>query len=198
MLPVRHGRPMLQSRPTSLFPDRPKKIEFWHPGTDELILSLPANDVAEPNVFGLHHGTALLACRVLAYNAQGYLSTSPDPTDISFRHTGDPDSLLFEPKYYYIVTSTLQYEICQQFSDWRFPHDWYEEVWGLHSPGAGAPWDMNTQVASFYVKQRDSVCVISGDNDSLTMAHLVPILERAWVRVLIVNLAIYDELSCTS
>ena len=87
MLPLRYERPLFPLRPTSQFPERAIMVSFWHPGTNELLLRLPANDVSSRNVFGLHHGTALLACEVLAYNACGYLSTS------RYRHPEIPQTM---------------------------------------------------------------------------------------------------------
>jgi hypothetical protein len=199
MLPLRYERPLLPLRPTSQFPERAIMVSFWHPGTNELLLRLPANDVSSPNVFGLHHGTALLACEVLAYNARGYLSTSRDPADHGSQHAGGRDSLLLERKYYYFIPSKPQYEICRLFSEWPFPHESYAEVWGSGILDSSVRVELQTDGASLVIRERDGVCAISGCSDSLSMSYIVPIAESDWVCVLIIiSLAIYVELCCVS
>ena len=194
MLPLRYDRPLLPLRPTSQFPERAIMVSFWHPGTNELLLCLPS-----PNVFGLHHGTALLACEVLAYNAHGYLSTSRDPEDHGSQHAGGRDSLLLERKYYYFVPSKPQYEICRLFSEWPFPHKSYAEVWGSGILDSGVRVELQTDDACLVIRERDGVCAISGSSDSLSMSHIVPITESDWVCVLIIiSLVIYVELCCVS
>ncbi|KAF5384127.1 hypothetical protein D9615_003228 [Tricholomella constricta] len=184
-LPLRHERPILPLRSASLFPERASKIAFWHPGTNSPFLFLPANDISDvPNVFGLHHGTALLACQVLAFNEPGYLSTSRDPEDVSSRHDGGPDSLLLQTEYYYFPVNFDDYKICVRFSKWRFPHKSFSgEDWGSSDLDPGIEGDLpSAEVASQGIKQRDKVCAISADNDSLTLSHLVPIAGAKWLR----------------
>jgi hypothetical protein len=200
MLPLRYQPPILPLRPASQFPEYARMVSFWHPSTRELLLKLPANDVSTPDVFGLHHGTALLACLVLAYNKTGCLSTSSNPTDISSRHAGTRDSLLFENNYYYHVPSDPLYEICRSFSEWPFPHDSYTQVWESRqlNPGTVAL-DLRTDGASHIIKERDRVCPISQNRYSLTMSHIVPRSQSDWVRVLnVISLVKYVELFCTS
>jgi hypothetical protein len=174
-------------------------VSFWHPGTNELLLRLPANDVSSPNVFGLHHGTALLACEVLAYNARGYLSTFRDPADHGSQHAGGRDSLLLRKKYYYFIPSKPQYEICRLFSKWPFPHESYAEVWGSGILDSGISMELQTDGASLVIRGRDRVCTISGSSHSLSMSHIVPMAENGWVCVLnMLSLVIYFKLCCVS
>lgn len=186
MLPLRYERPLLPLRPESQFPERAPMVSFLHPGTDNLLIRLPANDVSSPNAFGLHKGTALSACQVLAYNAPGFLSTSQDPAD---RHVGDRDTLLLKRKYYYVVASKPQYEICRLFSEWPFPHKSYEKVWGSGPLNTGVKVELQADGASLVIKERDRVCPISGRGDSLSMSHIVSYAERDWVRVLLLQLS---------
>ncbi|KAF5384113.1 hypothetical protein D9615_003225 [Tricholomella constricta] len=186
-LPPRHERPILPLRPADLFPEDASYVVFWHPGTNRPFLSLPAYDNSgEPNDFGLHHGTALLACQVLACNEPGYLSTSRDPEDVAVRHDGGPDSLLREKIYYYFLSNSKpRYEICRRFSKWRFPHKSYsEELWGKRdsNPGVLKGGFHSAAAASQGTRQRDEICAVSGCNDSLTLSHLVPIAEADWLR----------------
>jgi hypothetical protein len=158
-------------------------VSFWHPGARQLLLRLCAYDVYSDNVFGLHHGTALLACQILAYNRLGYLSTSHDPTDISSRHAGGRDTLLLHMKYFYHVVPEPQYKVCRQFSEWPFPHKSFEEIWGSGPLNVGVSVELEcSDGASAVIKQRDRVCPISGCDDSLRMAHIIPVSKQAWVR----------------
>jgi hypothetical protein len=168
-------------------------VSFWH------LIKLPANDVSSPNTFGLHNGTALSACQVLAYNAPGFLSTSRDPADLQSRHVGNRDTLLLKRKYYYVVASKPQYEICPLFSQWPFPHESYDEAWVSGPLNEGVKVELQADGASLVIKERDRVCPISRRGDSLSISHMVPAAERDWIRVLLLcQLSFILNISCTT
>jgi hypothetical protein len=52
-------------------------VEFLHPANNLTFLTLPALDWCHPT-FGIHYGTAITTCQILACNEDGYLSTSRD------------------------------------------------------------------------------------------------------------------------
>jgi hypothetical protein len=103
-------------------PSRPAFVQFYHPANGLPFLTLPAYDCS-PN-FGIHYGTAIAACQILACNKNGYLSTSRN-RDATGRINVDLDSIIPSGKYYYHLISSKSnalYPICCDFSYWEFPH----------------------------------------------------------------------------
>src|ERR1700733_15957324 len=58
-------------------PSQSTWVQFWHPANNLTFLRLPALDCCPPT-FGIHYGTTITACQILACNEKGYLSTSRD------------------------------------------------------------------------------------------------------------------------
>ena len=136
-------------------------------------------------------------CKVLAYNAHGYLLTSQDPTDHGSQHAGSRDSLLLERKYYYFIPSKPQYDIYWLFSEWPFPHKLYVEVWGSGILDSGVKVEHQTDGTSLAIREQDSIYAILGCSNSLSMLHIVLIAESDWVCVLII-ISLWFELCCIS
>lgn len=125
------------STATTAPPEAPRSqfIKFLHPAYDSpgnIMFTLPAVDTT---VFGgskgVHHGVALTACRIIAGNAPGYLSTLRNPpitqNPISFDH------VLAAPEYFFHLTTSgdpsTPYPICPEFRSWAFPHDCLPTEW---------------------------------------------------------------------
>jgi hypothetical protein len=72
-------------------------VRFYHPANGRRFLTLPAYDCCPPN-FGIHYGTAITACQILACNEDGYLSTSRN-RNADGRITIDLDSIIPSGKY---------------------------------------------------------------------------------------------------
>ncbi|SPN96772.1 uncharacterized protein DNG_00292 [Cephalotrichum gorgonifer] len=128
----------LPNAPTG--PIHHKAIEFHHPNYPlrlSHLFSLPRVDrTRDPDIgFGIHHGTALLACRIVAGNvAGGRLCVD--------RHENEPvgsgpDEVLDGDMYYFVLADYPvpgpPYAIVPSFSDWAFPHGAVSESWPLPS-----------------------------------------------------------------
>ena len=98
-------------------PSKPTFVWFYHPANDCFFLTLPAFDCCPPN-FGIHYGTAITTCQILACNEDGYLSTSRN-RNADGRINIDLDSIIPSEEYYYHLNfprSEALYPICRDFS----------------------------------------------------------------------------------
>jgi hypothetical protein len=82
---------------------------------------------------GMHHGTLLLACGIIACNRyEGYLSTDAKGEERVEAHNED---VVPNGKYFYQLqdpaTGSLSYAypLHMPFQDWRFPHDDIHVPW---------------------------------------------------------------------
>lgn len=127
-------------------------ITFRHPGYPDpgnILCRLPTydgpvsdqgagtNDDEDPSVWGLHYGTALQACSIIACNAKGFLSATILDVDAQPDTALDWDFLL-PGKVYYFYSSAwiasrdpadLVYPVCPGFQDWQFPHGLLPKEW---------------------------------------------------------------------
>ncbi|OIW25614.1 hypothetical protein CONLIGDRAFT_647355 [Coniochaeta ligniaria NRRL 30616] len=147
-------------------------IVFRHPGYShtcwDYILSLPRVDThpSEPNEYGVHHATALLACQIIGNNAfDGYLSTSRENPE---KITTPADGVLMEANYFFIVPGNAKYPVVPSFQDWKFPQTEFESLW----------WPNITTGLLDLV----SGCAVTQCAYSLEKAHLVPQTEKVWYR----------------
>lgn len=135
-----------------------KLISFHHPGYPHLLrplLILPpldrSQDQSDPR-WGIHYGTAITACSIIACNRAGYLTeASPDGPRVD----ASWDSLLTSPTYYFHVESLgpgdetqntfIRYPVCPTFYDREFPETMPQEwvSYELHTKTAsnGNPLD---------------------------------------------------------
>lgn len=157
-----HTKPLLPISSPFLPPIPLSHITFRHPGYQDkafwaqqypknnIIFRLPTLDGRELDSngdggsgggggggWGVHHGTALRACSIIACNIDGFLS----PTHLSTPPTVVPqlplDSLLTADVYYFYPClwvesqgqSGLDYPVCPTFQDWRFPHNDVPPEW---------------------------------------------------------------------
>ena len=113
---VSRQRPKTQIAPRGP-PSKATFVWFYHPANDCSFLTLPAFDCCPPNS-GIHYGTAITACQILACNEDGYLSTSRN-RNADGRINIDLDSIIPSEEYYYHLNfprSEALYPICRDFS----------------------------------------------------------------------------------
>ena len=138
-------------------PSQPTWVQFWHPANNLAFLRLPTLDCCPPT-FGIHYGTAITACQILACNEKGYLSTSRDG-HAHGRINADLDSIISPGKYYYHLSSPKSealYPICCDFSCWKFPHEKLPSAWKQELPeGMTVAWPTNWTAISERIKSRD-------------------------------------------
>ena len=176
-------------------------VRFIHPANNVSFSALAANDLStagadnNPPTYGLHLGTALLACQIVAFNKPGFLSKYRRR---SAPHISDTqrDVLLLDRKYYFhlVDINTRHYPICLNFSARMFPHEMLHgnTIWGGGALAKGIRERPPASGVSGAVNARDEVCLISLWNDGVTTSHLVPRTEEQWVRALIV-ISIIDD-----
>lgn len=133
------GAPALTASAPSI-PSSPT-IDFLHPSYDypaNILFSLPAVDILRgpSSRPGVHHGTALSACIIVAANRCGRLTTSaapPTPAELA-SPVAAWDAVLTEPRYYFHPSgatdpSAPPYPVVPDFRSWRFPHGQLEPGW---------------------------------------------------------------------
>jgi hypothetical protein len=179
---VTRPRPEVQIGPRGP-PSEPTFVRFYHPANNRRFLTLPAYDCCPPN-FGIHYGTAITACQILACNENGYLSTSRN-RDADGRVTLELDCILPSGgKYYYHLNSPKSealYPICYDFSLWEFPHESFPSSWKYEQKRTSVNWPTNLSGISQKIKDRDAACLVSEWTDSLTTSHTVAKTEEDWV-----------------
>jgi hypothetical protein len=175
-------------------------IKFKHPGYPEeygqnILLQLYAWD--SPNG-GLHAGTALLACAIIACNAwDGYLTVERDSPKLELQ---DGDVLSAQEYYFHVPRpevesigptgddSHYKYPIYPSFQHWAFPHRQIPSQWRRVSNdeseaiSGGAINTPSVSSVSAAVINRDKSCVISKNRDYIERAHLCPRNELDWFR----------------
>ena len=182
-----------QPLPSSLSPNlRDFVIDFKYPHYPEdfeqnIFFSLQAYDVCDngdgtTGRGGLHYGTALLACSIVAGNGwNGYFTLDNGGTKLDI---GD-DQLLNDSAYYFHIPTATEtstnYPIYPSFHEWAFPHRNLPEAWTrptgfTEHPNVPSP-SSNITAA---VLQRDSTCLVTGQRDCMERAHLCPYSERKW------------------
>lgn len=187
----------LQSNDSSAILNR-KIILFRHPGYPQdfkqnVLLQLHAWDSPSG---GLHAGTALLTCSLIACNAwHGYLTLKRDGPELIL---GDDDILSAQEYYFHVpspsTASSLssfgsggyyKYPIFPSFQHWTFPHDHIPLQWvgSRDSDVELAPEIFNAPSVSSVsaaVITRDKGCTISKHRDYIERAHLCPRDEIDW------------------
>lgn len=165
------------------------EVSFCHPGYEpphDLLFKLPRLDQehASPTK-GIHYGTALTACQIVANNAlNGYLAT-----DRAGRHRvhGDADSVLTGTRYWFFTADTpaeatsatdkgaglhakVPYPVVPSFQDWPFPH---QELQDNNASPAGCLWYPPNAAAA-------GRCIVTQASGVIQGAHLVPGADREW------------------
>lgn len=173
-------------------------IVFKHPAyPDEyeqnILLQLYAWD--SPNG-GLHAGTALLACALVACNAwNGYLTIERDGPRLELQ---DDDVLPGQAYYFHVPTpsttsvrlsqdsSCYKYPVYPSFRHWAFPHRNIPTSWigqsGTDSFTGAVTNTPSVSSVSAAVINRDRSCIVSSYRDYIERAHLCPRHELDWFR----------------
>lgn len=142
---------------------------------------------------GIHHGTALLICGILAGNIwDGWLTETRDGNRLDvnkeaallgkdyFFHTPWPAESSEEQR----VQGMYKYPIVPSFRCWPFPHDTPPPGWTWDSDGSASAAPLLSSITpssiSLAVRDRDGTCRLSGARDSLESAHLCPWAESDW------------------
>ncbi|CAN8106466.1 unnamed protein product [Discula destructiva] len=196
-------------------PPRQSGISFRHPGYRDLsdvLFELPRLDTSpQTERAGVHYGTALLACQIVANNSfHGYLATDRDGQQ---RVSLTLDGVLLEDNYWFIVPVTGDsaesvYPVVSRFEEWRFPHNhmgslrWDPEVQPLHestdhlsTPTSTTETSSNLPPTSFSNPPSTSVipfapppmrpisrCILSSDAYAMEKAHIVPTAQSKWFK----------------
>jgi hypothetical protein len=189
-------RPPLPSR--SNWPAHNDIVALRHPASDLTFLRLFPSDCDPPVLsttsisnlqprYGIHHDTALTACRIASCNEPGFLSTSIDRDSVADRVDDPPGAILLGRLYYYHLRTPKDHELypsCRDFMSWRFPHHALPNTW-IAEPkfGRDLARQSNWTAMSILIKERDKECLVSGWKDGLSTAHVVPKSVRSWVRL---------------
>lgn len=168
-------------------------VTFHHPAYDSSsLIELSAFDGPSG---GIHHGTALLICGILADDIwDGWLTETRDGDRLDvdkeavltgrhyFFHTPWPAESSEEQR----AQGAYKYPIVLSFQHWSFPHD-------SPPPGWTFNFNLSANVASLFprpsissvsqaVRDRDGSCRLSGYQDGLERAHLCPRSELQWFK----------------
>ncbi|KAK3290675.1 uncharacterized protein B0H64DRAFT_378473 [Chaetomium fimeti] len=142
-------------------------IEFRHPHYDapsNILIQFPRTEVVD-HQRGVHYGTALVACQIIANNAfsTGSLALDPNGEELVVL---DFDDVLTNSYYYFIVAGSYNrdnpYPIVPSFQDWEFPHNQIPDAW---PPSTVFP---------------SSACGVTGYPFPVESAHLVPQKQSMW------------------
>jgi hypothetical protein len=171
----------------------PPQIIFRHPAyRSTRLIDLPAFDGSE-SCPGLHHGTALLICGIIADNKfNGWLSRTRDGERLGL----GSDGLLPVGEYYFHVPwpagpgteeqqGLYKYPVIPTFRHWAFPHDNLPPAWRL--PRDRSPlrpfMPISLRSNAFQAaKVRDGGCCVSPNQDGVEGAHICPEGEDEWFR----------------
>jgi hypothetical protein len=175
--------PLLRNRPfitphAHLHPPPPTQLQIVairHPALRMTFLTLPAYDYDSSNaVWGVHYATVSTGCWALAVNRAGYFISEDD-----VRIKRADDDILPAGNYFYFLhdcNPAENYPICIEFENWSFPKT-IPPAWDTFPAER-----LGGSITSDAVRRRDNHCLMSGENYSLTMAHVVPFSQIPWVR----------------
>ncbi|KAH8714825.1 hypothetical protein GQ44DRAFT_762634 [Phaeosphaeriaceae sp. PMI808] len=193
---------MLYTRaPTSLpsIPQPPQceQVLFRHPGYDDSnnvlfkLYAVDSHNEARQRP-GLYAQFALDACAVIAGNrTDGWLSILRDP-DTARGARIDATSMLHERNYYFHLDrkdgtdgdgdgdGDEPYAIVPTFREWRFPHDHLPAHWQQLPQAAPPNHIASPSNLTVTLQIRDGSCRISGCQEELQVAHVVPRAELDW------------------
>ncbi|KAI1194284.1 hypothetical protein F5X97DRAFT_311621 [Nemania serpens] len=154
--------------------DTKDEIKFHHPGyhpPHDILLILPRLDRSSTPLQGVHYGTALTACQIIANNAfDGYLATDREGCKrVDFDL--DYDDLLTGSDYWFFVPSVPSnlnpYPIVPSFRDWAFPHQRISR------------WPRPNHTAN----PDDHRCIITRTAGFVNQAHIIPAAEEKWFEI---------------
>ncbi|KAI1735047.1 hypothetical protein F4680DRAFT_470236 [Xylaria scruposa] len=145
-------------------------VSFCHPGYHapaNVLFTLSQVDDLTTSLKGVHHGTALTACKIIANNAtNGYLTK-----DREGRHRVDqnPDYVLTKSKYWFFAGPEHDtiYPVVPSFQDWEFPHG--SPLINWLKPGGTTAADAS-----------EHRCVITRTAELVHPTHLIPLADEQW------------------
>ena len=177
---------------SSIYSSSTHRVTFHHPAYDSThLFEVPAFD--NPGG-GIHHGTALLLCSIIADSVwDGWLTETRNGQKLDL----DAESLLTGRDYFFHVPRPIQedldiedsqlpykYPVVPSFQHWRFPHDNPPPGWtfvpdfsDIIPPLFPVP---SLSSVSQAVRDRDVGCRLSGYQDGIERAHLCPRSELEW------------------
>ncbi|KAI0471422.1 hypothetical protein F4859DRAFT_485618 [Xylaria cf. heliscus] len=163
------------TQPVATAFDGKDEIKFHHPGYSpphDILFILPRLDRSPTSVQGVHYGTALTACQIIAGNAfDGHLATDRGGHGRVDSRLGF-DHLLTKSDYWFFVPSTPSnpnpYPIVPSFQDWAFPHQ------------RRLRWPQPRSVNSGIIEHR---CIVTRTAGFITEAHLIPASEKKWFEI---------------
>jgi HNH endonuclease len=165
------------------------RVTFHHPAYESTrLFEIPAFDGESG---GIHHGTALLLCGIIADCAwDGWMSEnkSGERLDLSF------DAVLKSSDYYFHVpppasqstrdgcSVPYKWPIVLKFEHWSFPHLNPPPRWGFSGSSNMPSFVSNPSVSSMSqaIRDRDVTCRLSGYEDGIERAHLCPRSAIEW------------------
>ncbi|CAN8106115.1 unnamed protein product [Discula destructiva] len=194
-------------------PPLAKSITFRHPGysLDNILFTLPRLDqspqVEEAAAAGVHHGTALLACQIIANNAfDGFLTTDQEGKN-RVPPTVPLDGVLLDDDYWFHTADrgddTDIYPVVPRFEEWQFPHGYmghltwdpkiqaFEPEQPLTSeskPLTSAP-DRRIPITSAMFSSNPFApppsrrCILSNNGYATQQAHIVPTAQSFWFQI---------------
>lgn len=149
-----------------------------------------ANWRQESVVLGVHHGTALLACQIIANNAfDGYLTTDREGQE---RVTVGAGGILTADSYWFIanrrgddlneVEGRDVYPIVPSFQDWVFPDQYFARLLWDTCYTAVAAASIAPEPIAPPPRPRPIVhrCILSNSSYSLEKAHIIPCAHETW------------------
>ncbi|KAI0436064.1 hypothetical protein F4803DRAFT_543466 [Xylaria telfairii] len=177
------------------------EISFCHPDYDDphdVLFTLPRLDYcASSSLKGVHYGTALAACQIIANNAfNGYLATDRVArTRVQCAY----DDVLTGSRYWFFDNTTnntatltsnpsgllpkLPYPVVPSFQDWAFPHQRYEQdIEYQHDQGNAGEFPTSSWRSRWHqpTGTAPSRCVVTQVSSLIHGAHLIPSAERDW------------------
>ena len=168
------------------------KIQFKHSvysESENVLLSLNGFDEFKRKAdatseVGLHHGTVLIACGIVACNAfDGYFSKEKGGQKLE---QGQIEYLTDSTYYFNVPTATNEthvYPICPSFKNWAFPHDNFSNLWKeIPIPVSIPRFNVGSSNVTSAVIHRDGGCLLSGCKDAGERVYLCPLDEKVWFK----------------
>lgn len=179
-----------------------KSITFRHPGykLDNVLFTLPRLDASPQTggAAGVHHGTALLACQIIANNAfDGFLTTDQEGVHRVSTATA-LDGVLLDDDYWFQVERGDDvdiYPVVPRFEEWQFPHSYMDSLlWDPKSrvvapethanvPDRPAPTPPAIPSSNPFAPPPSRRCILSNNSYATQRAHLVPTAQSRWFQV---------------
>lgn len=170
------SRPLPPHLDNPPFAVRRVPVSIHHPGYGDpshlIVLDALEPVPGIPDVYGIHHQTALDACRIIASNQDGFLSRTQDR---SARVPAD-DVLLCEKDYWYHLLDEScpdPYPIVDRFAAWRFPAAVPAHWAAAHTRVCSAERCGSESAMSERVKTMDGKCILTGYRESYAQALVV-------------------------